>query len=382
MAIPKGILQRKGTQLMKNGVPFHEISFNKFDLLWQYLNNYDKPLGQKAAIEALDWLKDHGFSVIRSAFCPYHADGYRDVFFDESAAKQKVKRHDFFAKASEVINECEQRGISIVATLAWNWEAMAQLGNQGFQQTITQMQSPGKKMIQEYIVEVVGTFASQSGIAMWEIDNEWNLNADLRQKEPIGYAFSSSQLGAFYRDTALLIKSVDPYHLVTTGDSSPRPCAWHLYSSQAKLTGDLDWKKDTEAELLSYLTMTNPEPIDVISVHYYDEAMEALDRQTGNVDNMALYKRLADKLGRPLMVGEVGPPQRYKDKKYTAPNSIQLVKDVCRQAQQSKIPLTLFWSFCDDRNPLTGSAMDYEMRPDTTPEALDIICSAQKRYGR
>src|SRR6266508_1266407 len=61
-----GFLTRQGTELTLQGVPFHEISFNKYDLFGQFVlvgGEHEGTDGVPAAIEALETLHDKGFRV-------------------------------------------------------------------------------------------------------------------------------------------------------------------------------------------------------------------------------------------------------------------------------------------------------------------------------
>lgn len=379
MSRPAKLIERKGTRLLLDDKPFRELSFNKFDLLWQFVFDYEKENGREAALESLDWLRENGFRVIRVSCCPYGADGFREVFFDSDLQIQAQKRTRYFSRFDEMVQACEQRGIQIVATLAWNMAVLDDLGANTFVEGLTNPEAEGRAKIEDYIREVVTRYRGRQGIAMWEIGNEWNLMADLRHKDKPGWDFTANQLGAFYRDIALIIKAYDPWHLVTTGDSSPRQSAWHLYRSSVLKTKQHDWTNDSKDELVEYLKMVNPDPIDVISIHYYDEAMTALGRDVGNVDNIEIYKQLADRVGKPLFIGEVGPHHGFKNAKYTDSRNIDLSRRVIDKVLKCDIPITLFWAFQDDREPFNGTPGDYVLRHGYTDEVLGMITQGQRK---
>jgi len=374
---PAMLIERRGTELAQNGKPFHELSFNKFDLLWQFVFDYDKPNGRQAALESLDWLRDNGFRVIRVSCCPYGADGFNEVFFDSDPRKQSRKRESYFRRFDEMLHECELRDIQVVATLVWNLAVLDDLGTNTFVEGLTDRAAEGRQKVDDYVREVVKRYAGRKGIAIWEIGNEWNLMSDLRPEDKPGWDFNAGQLGAFYKETASLIKSIDPWRLVTTGDSSPRQSAWHMYRSSTLKAKQIDWTHDSEEQLAKYLKMVNPDPVDVISIHYYDEAMGALGREIGNVENIGLYKRLADRIGKPLFIGEVGPHHGFKDARYTDPRNIDLCRRVIGKIADCSVPITLFWAFRDDRAVFDGIVRDYDLRPGSTEEALRLIAEGQ-----
>jgi hypothetical protein len=69
-----GFLGRGGTDLYLEGQPFHELSFDKYDLLYQFVQpggsgwGFD---GTAAAVDALRILGTKGFRVVRVATSPY-----------------------------------------------------------------------------------------------------------------------------------------------------------------------------------------------------------------------------------------------------------------------------------------------------------------------
>jgi len=135
-----------------------------------------------------------------------------------------------------------------------------------------------------------------------ELGNEWNLGADIQWPQ---FDYTSDDLAAYYQQTASLIRSIDGRHLVTTGDSSPRPAAMHLLRA-VRAGQPVDWTFDSGEELREYVHLINPDPIDVISIHYYDDAMISIGGTLGSPANLAFFKRLADDMGKPLFVGEIG----------------------------------------------------------------------------
>ena len=65
-----GFLERRGTELYLNGKPLYEISFNKFDLVWQLVAAESRTTGfgmdpGASAEVALHELHDFGFKTFR-----------------------------------------------------------------------------------------------------------------------------------------------------------------------------------------------------------------------------------------------------------------------------------------------------------------------------
>jgi hypothetical protein len=140
--------------------------------------------------------------------------------------------------------------------------------------------------------------------------------------------FTTDDLAAFTKSVAQAIRGWDPNHLLGSNTTSLRTLAAHLRawpqwvaSSSYDCLAPGDWvgdPKNCQDDANMYNSMVeylHPEPIDLASVHPYNGA-EALDRVPPrdnmrfglsgiyNAEIFRFYKRAADRIGRPLMVGE------------------------------------------------------------------------------
>jgi endo-1,4-beta-mannosidase len=372
-------LTRQGSGLLLDGAPFHEISFDKFDLLHQFVVTehgtweHDLPHGVPAAEAALRSLHEHGFRVVRVNASPFYAGWFNDVFFDADPVRQTQKRREFFAAFDQMLDACDGHGILIVATLLWNVDNLGDLGGHSIRVGMTDATSLGRRRVEEYIREVVTRYRDRPTIAMWELGNEWNLGADIQWPQ---FDYTSDELAAYYQQTATLIRSIDSRHLITTGDSSPRPAAMHLL--QAVRAGQaVDWTSDSSSELTDYLRLVNPDPIDVISIHYYDDAMVSLGGTPGSAENLRFFANAAEEIGKPLFIGEIGldaSVQRYDTKP-----GLDLLRATLPVIVELGLPLTLYWAFADDRQ--LGEE-DLSLRFGKTDEALMLIEDAAAEIRR
>jgi hypothetical protein len=348
-----GILGRVGGELILDGQPFAAIGVNKFDLLQQFVlptREHGPGSREAAAHDALELLGAHGFDLIRVNVSPYYPAWFEEVFFDEDPSKERRERQRFFAGFDAMLDACDVQGIRVVATLVWNIENLGDLGHHSLAEGLRDPSSEGRRKVEAFIRAVVGRYRDRPTIAIWEIGNEWNLFADQQALDgPIpgssyGDAqhpgpvvrddrnnFTSEDLGRFYRQTATLIRSLDPHHLITTGDSAPRP-------------GDAT----TEDQLVASLRRTHPDPVDVISVHYYEEAMIAAGGTPGSPENLRLFQRAAEQIGKPLLVGEITVDPSVAGG-YAGQEWARSVADTLAVIADAGIPLSLFWTFEDDR---------------------------------
>ena len=394
----EGFMKRDGTKLTLDGKEVREISFNKFDLFGQFVlaGRADSPAGsEKQARAALAELGKRRFRTIRVNCSPFYPVWFNAVFFDADPRARAAKRKRMFERFDAMLDACDEHNIRVVASLMWNVHNFADLGPNSLAEGITDRSSPARRKVEEYIRAVVTRYRDRRTIAMWELGNEWNLFADLQKRWGVipGKAegdrlrpgpvvrdrrnnFTSDELAAACGDLARLIRSIDPNHLITTGHSTPRPAAMHLLRAARQNTRRPDWTKDSPTELAEHIRLTHPDPIDVISIHYYDDGMTAAGGELGNAGNLRMFKRIADEIGKPLLVGEIGlhaKVPRFWDK----PEAISLLRKTLPVVVELKIPLTLYWTYADDR-AMPGPKL-YDMRPGKTDEALGLVEKANQR---
>lgn len=371
--VQTGFLTRQGSELLLDGAPFHEISFDKFDLLHQLVVTehgtweHDLAHGVPAAEAALTALQQHGFRVVRVNASPFYASWFNDAFFDADPVRQEQKRREFFAAFDQMLDACDRHGIRIVATLVWAVDNLGDLGGHSIRVGMTDPTSLGRRRVEEYIREVVKRYKDRAAIAMWELGNEWNLGADIQWSQ---FDYTSDQLAAYYQQTATLIRSIDSRHLITTGDSSPRPAAMHLLRA-VRAGQAVDWTFDSATELTDYLRLMNPDPIDVMSIHYYDDAMISLGGALGSPENLRFFANAAQEIGKPLFVGEIGLDANVY--RYDTKPGLDLLRATLPVLTELKVPLSLYWAFADDRQ-LGG--VDFSLRYGKTDEALTLIRDA------
>jgi hypothetical protein len=389
-----GFLTAKGTKLYLNGKEFREISVNKFDLFFQTVLKEDGPwkdMTQSQIEGCLADLHTHGFRMIRVACSPFYYNGFEQRYFDSDPNAQQAKRKVLFDRFDAMLDMCDRYNIMIICSLVWSQDNLADLGRHSLHEAFTDPDSPGRKRVKEYMGEVVSRYKDRPTIAMWEFGNEWNLGADQQRESGVMAPsadtslvrdkrnnFTSEDLVATIREMAVYIKSIDSTHLITSGYSAPRPYAMHIFKA-AKNGKEPDETLDTKKELENYLAFVHPAPIDVIQIHFYEDAMRALGKGRGDVSNIKMYKEIADKIGKPLMIGEIGLYQemdpKVKDYHNPRPQTISYIQDCLDAVVQSQIPVTLFWTYCDD---CKRGEENWSLRYGGTDQVLGLIEQANR----
>ena len=128
-----------------------------------------------------------------------------------------------------------------------------------------------------------------------------------------------------------------------------------MHLLQAAKNGKLpDWTVDTEEELAKYIELIHPDPIDVIQIHFYEDTMRSLGKSLGDTSNIKMYKAIADKIGKPLIIGEIGLYTEMEDKiesyRSPQPETISYIQSCLGAIVENQIPITLYWTYSDDGN--------------------------------
>jgi endo-1,4-beta-mannosidase len=359
---PKDFLQTAGGKLMLNNKEFRAIGFNKYDLLQQILADYF-PIELKqwtedkrtsAGKNALKDLNKQGFRIIRVFGSPFWAPVLDELFFNKENRENYLKAND------DMLTLAKKYDQKIVYTLIWHMDAFGKRKNETLKQLIADKSSASRKDLNEYISVLVKRYKDSPTIAMWEIANEGNLHADLKQQGEIGY--TSQELSEFYKDISQLIRDAgDKHHIISSGDSQPRPQAWNLNDYIVR-TGDwntANWKADSFTQTKDILKLVHTQ--DVTSVHFYG---------IPNPGNKSItdYFSMTQSIGqndaaKPLFIGEIGPRKTVDKVKLAGYNQLfskDMVASMLKEIVANKVPLTLFWSYQIDNT--AGSIMEWDIR--------------------
>lgn len=362
-------LQRDGTQLRLDGKPFRLVAVNKFDLFLRFLDGGEK---KQQAISAIEEAAKQGFVAVRFAgvgFYPHHMRNW---------ANEKV----YWGAFDELVQTAKKNGVRLIPTLCWNLYLFPDMAHECVQDLLTNPDSRSRQYLWLYTYQIVTRYKNEPTVLFWELTNEMNLGADLGFMSPYGKShlnpvhegasymrlrrdnYTTEQMIPFLREWAQFIRSLDSHHLIGSGFSTPRPAAQHLRRAQGKG----DWTPDSEQELETYLRDTHPDPIDLVSVHFYRKHDNL---RFGNTDEdsaalLAVLKRFSERIGKPLYIGETG------DDYATRPHA-PFLKNVLAEVARLDIPLTLVWNWMSPGDP-------YDVNPQRTPQVMAMMREANGRW--
>jgi hypothetical protein len=361
----QGFMQTKGHQLFLDGKPYYGIGFNKFDLFQQILaesfpnafSNWGQGYRLDAAEKALKELNEMNFDIIRVNMSPFFTSQWRNTYFNPN------QRDAYYQAMDQTLDLLDKYDIKVVFTLNWNIHNFIRLTNDSVLDFFTNENSESRILHREYVEDIVNRYKDRTTIAMWEIGNEYNLITDHNPNHP-----NSAELGEFYKQITDLIKSIDSNHIVTTGDSQPRPAQYHLYQSRLKGEPN-DWTQDSFEQRQMMLELVNG-AADVISIHYYGTVTNI------NPESIEGYAEMARNIRKPLFLGETGPRVGQGPGAiwgYRHDQAVELTQDILDRVVDARVPLTLFWSYHFDG----GSGINlWDIRQGIDDEILEMIMEA------
>ena len=355
-----GFARRVGTQLLDGDRPVRLVSVNKYNLFWCFIRGGEHERQARAALASA---RDCGFTVIRTSAAPYWP----------LDAREWAKGDSYWRRADACLAAARESGLRLILTVNWNWQMFADLAGESMQDLLTNRQSRSWQYLALYTSQLVGRYRDDPTVFMWELSNELNLGADLEFMHPYGYLrqdgqpldlgvpvayvardnYRTAHMNQAARDLARLIRQLDPNHLIGSGYSVPRPAAAHLRARPAHG----DWTLDTQQETLRMLQDTHPDPIDCISIHIYADDMQHWGLKGDAPRIVRTFKQLADRLGKPLYIGETG----------ASPPRLPFLSGVLQAAVDCGVPLTLIWQWD------TPDDASNNYTPDTEPAVVKLM---------
>ena len=395
-----GFLKRRGCELILNGKPFYELSFNKFDLFWQLLDAElertgfgDRPA--ETAEQALKELNGFGFKTIR-VFC---------LSWDPADYFDLDKRPKYLAAMDRMLDWCDKYDMRVVFSLGLGHQPISKLAGENFRDQMTRRDSKSGKLVTEYLTAMVTRYKDRKTIAMWEHTNELMLMADIGGKSGVRNGIpmpTLDEVAQFHADMAALIRSIDQRHLITTGDSY-RSSSWHLHQFGLGNT-DKMWELDTMEQLGQAVALAQ-KAVDAFHVHnYYGTEAFGFNQIMGPDGNpiplkLADWRKITDATGQPLYIGEIGTIAKKRDaeneKFWTenpnwfesfegpdAPKAKVLVQLVLDQILEAKPALTHWWTYQSNRNMDQKNPQRFDVDMRRTPEIVRMIVEANRKLQR
>ena len=320
-AVPpvEGFVAANGPDLLLNGRAYRAVGVNMPVLHQLYLGIWvhtpeiygSAERAKGAAIEGVEDASRSGFAFIRFFTGP----GYPI----ESARLYEKDPDAYWRGMDELFALCRRLGLRLVPCLnvaGWN----SRCGEP--RQAILDPSSKTWRANRRYVEAFVTRYKDDPTVLMWELENELMLAADVdfkgsrllpRAVYPEGAVVRETgeredsltwdMVQKIYREQTAFIQSIDPNHLVTSGDAGVRPEA----TSRRETFPDFRFRDDAWREHLANQLAAQPEPLDVFSLHHYGpEASGPKTVGLSSLEQARLTARAVRAARVPLFIGELG----------------------------------------------------------------------------
>jgi len=393
--LPTDVFSLQHQQLYLDGKPYVEMSFNKFDLLWQIwggIQQRDKT-GDASTLDAaikeqdaeLRDLHQMGFRTVRIFGAPF--------VHDAASFAQATSTAQLFEAIDTMLDLCDKNQMQLVFSLglgSFAYDVAAPVSPKAAPQPIplyADQQSKSRSDCYAYIDAIVGRYKGRKAIAMWEVSNELTNIADIGVRNG-SVSPTLSQIAEFFDSTAARIHRDDSLRLVSTGGSVLRESAWHL-------SQHLGWPKDSLHQYKSaYAAYFQSSAINVVDTHYYalhDGGFTLAPDAAGKpvVMTPAQYVSIVHSFGKGAIIGEYGTlPSAWDSSKsnpgpdwfagYHDANAVRWVQAGVDDLVKAKPSLAYWWAYQSDR-PMDQHANPVTFSRQTTPDLLKIIIEGNRR---
>jgi hypothetical protein len=334
---PPGLTVQDG-QLVKDGRPFRGIGVN-------YFSAFGRVLAQ-----ATNTTYREGFAVLRAHHIPF-ARFAACGFWPSDWRLYQTNATEYFARLDDVVQAADKSGVGLIPSLFWRWETVAELS----EEPLSAWGNPASKthaLMRRYAEEVVTRYRNSPAIWGWEFANEMSLDVDLpNAKNLIAAQKAMPRLGvpkhteadiltSYMMVTALrefgrTVRRLDPHRLIISGNSAPRPGAWHN-------TARKSWTLDTREQFQEVLLRDNPDPLSVLCVHWYPGEDQRFSKEApaSQAEVFKAMMEAASRSRKPLFVGEFGASRKLGEAKAKT-----VFNELLRDIQQAEVPLAALWVF-------------------------------------
>lgn len=346
-------------ELLWRAVPFHGVGVNYYDA-------FTRTLGKTARTNY-----DAGFRELAARKIPF-ARFSAGGFWPQDWGLYQTNRSEYFARLDGVVKSAERHGIGLIPSLFWHLSAVPDLVGE----PCNRWGDPNSRTIafmRQYTRELVTRYTQSPAIWGWEFGNEYNLAADLpnasEHRPPVVPSLGTpaqrtaeddlthTAIRVAFREFALEVRKHDPRRIIVSGNSIPRPSAWH----QAR---EKSWKRDTREQFAEVLAADNPSPMNTLCVRGYD--------LTADIGRLDQAMAVAQAVKKPLFVGEFGVPGAATgEAKVTFATILSAI-------ETNRVPLSALWVFDFD-----SQAKDWNVNATNDRSwQLDAIQQANERMSR
>ena len=332
-------VNRNGT-LLRHGRPYRGIGVNYFDAFIRVLRNP----ADVSYRDGFSQLGENGIPFARIAAGGYTGQDWQAYLTDKDS---------YFRRLDDVVASAEKAHVGLIASLFWSVGGVCNAvneppGNWGDRASAT------RQFMRRYTQEVVSRYAKSPAIWGWEFSCELSLPVDKRPGQGLpgrNLSFATFQSGAL--EFAQVVRGIDPDRILLTGNSAPRPDAYHnAHPSPGSA--------DTREQFGQILLRDNPGPFNPICIHTSPTAVPQrfADRKVSYQELIETSMQIAQSAGKALYLEEFVPvPQRPEA--WGAITERQFFTNELQAIESSGVPMASMWVYdrklASDRSNVTFS---------------------------
>ena len=320
-----GFVRRDGAKLTLGGREYRAAGMNCPDLFATYAGIFyhlpecfgTEEAARRHMVTAVEEAEKH-----KIAFLRFYASGFwpkdMKLYFD---APDK-----YWARMDELTALCRTHHVRLIPSIFFHIYLWPLICGEDYQ-AIADPTSKTYQAMHRYATELVSRYKDDTNILAWELSNEVFLAADVnmdgrdapgsgvmlsptaKTKLTVSDSLTTAMILAFYRDMTALIREVDPNHLVTSGDAGPRTTSVSLRENFPTAV----WTQDTLRQNLASLLASQPEPLDLVSLHHYGSLTEHDERENmgaaSSLEALRCRIRCIHAARSPVLIGELGNTQ-------------------------------------------------------------------------
>ena len=362
---PLGLYVEEG-KLMRNGSEFRAMGINYSSAWYDVLKDPDT----LEVAEGFRILKqDYGIPFIRLSGGPFAHTGWKLYVEDP---EEYLRRFDVLVK------HAEEQGIGLIPSLFWYVVTMPDLQGEPLN-ALGDPDSKCRAFMRQYIRDIVGRYKDSPAIWGWEVGNEWNLYADLPQYDflPPNKIGSNEERTAAdkllrpmilnaYEGVYKSIREIDPDRIIVTGDSIPRPQAWHNRNEDS-------WGEDTKEQWSERFSADTPDCYEVATFHLYEEAEKSYFKNKDlSIEDVAKeVVGICRSHNKVIWNGELGMPGADEA-------SRTMFFRMMHAVEENEIEISAIWNF----KPTGSFQGDWDISP-TNERAymLDAVKELNERFA-
>lgn len=343
--VPNGFVSVANSDFVLNGETFRFAGTNAY-----YLHAYEN-INPQFVTNTLNAFEDAGISVIRMwGFYDGYVCGYSAKDPNENVIQTGPGEYseEALRELDRVIAKAKERGIKIILTLSNYWD---DLGGVCAYNKWDNASNPSKNMhhfindpdtqrwFRNYIEMLLNRtntvtgvkYKNEPAIFSWEIMNEGHY--DREGSDP-------TALRDWYQEIAQYIKSIDPNHLVSTGeegkevgmDNASSPYSVDQYTNTYVLRSNIG---------SSFKANTAIPEIDYATAHWYPKAWGFGSSASASVLNaqrawISDHINISEELGKPFVLGEYG---------FEGSNKTEVYNRLWDQAESVELDGSLIWQY-------------------------------------